>query len=509
MAGKSNIRYCFRFDLALIFFLSSSLLIASYTLPINALKIPEDSKKFRLAKTPDERQPEAVQQGIEQIPVSQPSVSPQPTQPIDSPIPENVSPTPVDSQSTPQPTPGGSTPTPSQSTPQPTPGGSTPTPSQPTPQPTPGDSTPTPSQPTPQPTQPAPQPTQPAPQPTQPAPQPTQPTPQPTQPAPQPTQPTPQPTRGGSAPRPSRPTSQPRQGGSTPRPARPTPQPTRGGSTPRPARPMPQPTPGGSTPIQQGGRKPITSPGRNSNPTREVSPVPLSSTLPIKEINFVDIAFGILSKGDYQSKGRYFHFYQFEGRENQLLQIRLGGSKDQRRTSNLSLQPFMFLLDPNNKVVLKRGSGGSNSTIRDAFIFARLPVKGTYTIAVTSRNPKDIGRYSLALRNDRASYTLDEAGELTAQSSTLKQNGSPYNVSQFQGKKNQLVSIRADSINEEFSPYIVLLNSQGQRIAANNDKDGMYSALIDRVKLPEDDTYYIVVTSNNPRERGTYRLTIY
>ncbi|MBD6614440.1 peptidase [Komarekiella sp. 'clone 1'] len=529
MAGKSNIRYCFRFDLALIFFLSSSLLLASYALPINALKIPESSEKFRLAKTPDERQPEAVQQGIEQIPVSQPSVSPQPSQPIDSPIPENVAPTPVDSQPTPQPTQDGSAPTPSTPTPQPTQGGSTPTPSTPTPQPTQGGSTPTPSTPTPQPTQggSTPTPSTPTPQPT---PQPTQggSTPTPSTPTPQPT---PQPTQGGSAPTPSRPTPQPRQGGSTPRPSRPTPQPTQGGS--RPSRPTPQPTQGGSAPTPsrptpqprqggftprparptpqptQGGRKPITSPGRNSNPTREVSPVPPSSTLPIKEINFVDIAFGILSKGDYQSKGRYFHFYQFEGRENQLLQIRLGGSKDQRRTSNLSLQPFMFLLDPNNKVVLKRGSGGANSTIRDAFIFARLPVKGTYTIAVTSRNPKDIGRYSLALRNDRASYTLDESGELTAQSSTLKQNGSPYNVSQFQGKKNQLVSIRADSINEEFSPYIVLLNSQGQRIAANNDKDGMYSALIDRVKLPEDDTYYIVVTSNNSRERGTYRLTIF
>ncbi len=90
MAGKSNKRYRFRFDLALIFSLSSSLLIASYALPISALKIPEDTGKFRLAKTPDERQPEAVQQGIEQIPVSQPSVPPQPKQPIDSPIPESV-----------------------------------------------------------------------------------------------------------------------------------------------------------------------------------------------------------------------------------------------------------------------------------------------------------------------------------------------------------------------------------------------------------------------------------
>jgi hypothetical protein len=169
----------------------------------------------------------------------------------------------------------------------------------------------------------------------------------------------------------------------------------------------------------------------------------------------------------------------------------------------------MFLLDPDNKVILKRGGVGTNSNIRDAFVFVRLPVKGTYTIAVTSSNPGDTGRYSLALRNDRASYILDESAELNAQSSFIKQNRSPYNVSQFQGKKNQLVSIRVDSINEEFSPYIILLNSQGKTIAADNDKDGIYSALIDRARLPEDDTYYIVVTSNNPTNRGAYRVTLF
>ena len=396
MVRQSNKKYRFLFDLALIFSMSSSFLIASYALPITALEIFKDSGKFRIAKTPDERQPEAVQQGIEQIPVSQPSVSPspQPNQPIDSPIPAPVSPEPVDSN------------------------------------------------------------------------------------------PTRQPTEGNSAPRPSKPVDS---------------QPT----------PTPQPRGSGSAPLRQINRKPITEPGRGSNPTPQGSPVSLSRTIVFKEINFVDIAFGILSKGNFQSQGRYFHFYQFEGRENQLLQIRLGGSADQRRSSNLSLRPFMFLLDPNNNVLLKRSGGGATSKIRDAFIFTRLPVKGTYTIAVTSRNPGDIGRYSLALRNDRASYTLDESAQLTAQSSTLKQNGSSYNVSKFQGKKNQLVSIRADSINEEFSPYIVLLNSQGKTVAVDNNKDGMYSALIDRARLPDDDTYYVVVTSNNPNERGTYRLTIF
>lgn len=93
----------------------------------------------------------------------------------------------------------------------------------------------------------------------------------------------------------------------------------------------------------------------------------------------------------------------------------------------------------------------------------------------------------------------------------MKQNGGAYNVSNFQGRKNQLISIRVDSVDEEFSPYVALLNSKGQTIAIDKDKDksGVYSALIDRARLPEDDTYYIVITSKNPQERGKYRLTIF
>ncbi len=72
--------------------------------------------------------------------------------------------------------------------------------------------------------------------------------------------------------------------------------------------------------------------------------------------------------------------------------------------------------------------------------------------------------------------------------SLKRQDGSVYDISKFQGKKDQLVSIRVDSVYEEFSPYIVLLDSQGKIVAADNAKDGKHSALIDRVRLPKDET---------------------
>jgi len=375
-------------------------------------------KHFLIAKPPDERQPEAVEQGIEQIPTSQAPVPRKSNPPIESPIPTNVSPGSTETNPTPQPSNGGATPTPS----------------------TPSDSTP-------------------------------------------------QPSGHRSTPRQSRPSDS-------------TPSPSDSNYTPRSSAPV------NSTPLPSGHRS-ISPRQGGHKPTTEGSPFSRSKTPVYREINFVDIAFGVLAPGNFQSQGRYFHFYQFEGRENQLIQIRLTGSADQRRSNNLSLNPLMFLLDPNKKVLLTRGSAGTANGVKDAFIFVRLPMKGTYTIAVTSRNPGEKGRYSLALRNDRASYTIDESSKLSQKSKTLRKNSSPYNVSQFQGKKDQLVSIRVDSIFEEFSPYIVLLNSQGKIVASDNDKDGKYSALIDRARLPEDGTYYVVVISAIPRERGTYRLTIF
>ncbi len=409
---KTNKKSRSTFALAMIFSVSTGLLLADNLVPINALEVPEFRGKFTIAKTPDERQPEAVKQGIEKIPAAQPPVATQPKQQIDSPLPAKTSPNTINSAPAPQPRNNNSSSRPSK---------------------------------------------------------------------PENSDPTPKPAGGSVAPKPTR---------------------------PKDSNPNPRSASGSSNPPQSRGRQPASH-SRSNNSTSESSVISLPKTPNYKEINFVDIAFDILAKGDFQSQGRYFHFYKFSGQANQLIQIRLIGSADQRRSNNLSLNPFMFLLDPDNQVIVKRGSDAASNETKDAFIYVRLPASGTYTIAVTSRNPGDTGRYSLALRNDRASYNIDESAELNEQSFTLKQNRSPYELSQFQGKKDQLVSIRVDSLWENFSPYIVLLDSQGNRIATDNAQDGKYSALIDRAKLPKDDTYYVVVISANPQERGRYRLTIF
>ncbi|MDZ8106298.1 MAG: peptidase [Nostoc sp. DedQUE12a] len=404
---RENNSYRHKLNQFLICCLSSSLLIASNGLPISALGKPQNSQNFLIAKSPDERQPEAVKKGIEQIPVSN-AISPRRKQSVESPIQQQTRRVSSSTQNS------------------------------------------------------------------------------------------------------QRSSSTANNSGSR-------------SSGRRVANSNSNGNRASNSGSRSSGRRVANSNTNRSNnrPARVRKPstnvavnnqnIQESAAPTYREINFVDVALGILDRKDFQSQGRYFHFYEFEGRENQLVQIRLIGSNDNRRTNNLSLKPLLFLHDPDNNIIVRKGSLDKSSDGDDAFIFARLPVNGTYKIAVTSQDPGEIGRYSLALRNDRASYTLDEAGQLSANSSTLKQNGGAYNVSNFQGRKNQLISIRVDSVDEEFSPYVTLLNSKGQTIAIDQSKDkaDVYTALIDRARLPEDDTYYIVVTSKNPQERGKYRLTIF
>ncbi len=216
------------------------------------------------------------------------------------------------------------------------------------------------------------------------------------------------------------------------------------------------------------------------------------------------MAFGVLAKGDPTADNRYYHTYYFEGKKDQPIVIRLVGSRDPR----LNLNPVLFLYGPNGREPLARRFGGEN-TEKSAFLFIRLPQDGTYSLVVTSREPRKEGRYSLALRDDRATYVLDKTSDLTDQSPKLKQDGSSFQAYEFQGKRGQYVNVRADSLRAEFSPSVFLINSKREVIATSTDVNYVYQALIERAQLPADDTYYIVVNSSNPTGRGKFRVSVY
>lgn len=224
----------------------------------------------------------------------------------------------------------------------------------------------------------------------------------------------------------------------------------------------------------------------------------------VRELGYAYIESGVLGQGDPVASDRHYHVYTFEGKANQPIEVRLVGSNDAR----LGLDPAMFLFSPNGNEPLARRFSEFDS-VRSAFMFMRLPETGTYSIVVTSKQPKKVGRYSLALRDDRATYLLDEYGELSDRSPRLEQNNRPFESFEFRGRRDQFVNIRVDSTRAEFPPLVYMLNSKGNIVATSRDDNSLYRVRVERTQLTEDDTYTIVVSSLRPEGRGKFRVSVY
>lgn len=257
--------------------------------------------------------------------------------------------------------------------------------------------------------------------------------------------------------------------------------------------PAAEPAPS-QTPTQPSGSQPSTSPAK---PAKSKQPT-------VRRIDFVDVQAGVLGPGDPVSDDRYYHVYYFKGKANQAIELRLVGSRDKR----LALNPVLFVYGPDGGTPIARRFSG-NDDDRSTFLMMRLPKSGTYSVIVTSQEAQDRGRYSLALREDRSSYLLDQSGDLTEQSRKLTKDNSPFEVIEFRGRRDQIVNIRVDSLRGEFLPSIYLVDSKDRVVATSSEANSLYTAQIERARLPEEGTYYIVVNSARPTERGNFRVSVY
>lgn len=224
----------------------------------------------------------------------------------------------------------------------------------------------------------------------------------------------------------------------------------------------------------------------------------------VRRLDFVDVQAGVLGPGDPVSDNRYYHVYYFQGKANQAIELRLVGSRDKR----LSLNPVMFVYGPDGETPIARRFGGNDGD-RSTFLMMRLPKSGTYSVVVTSQDAQDKGRYSLALREDRSNYLLDQYGDLTEQSRKLTKDNSPFEVIEFRGRRDQIVNIRVESLRGEFLPSVYLVDSKDRVVATSSESNSLYTAQIERARLPEEGTYYIVVNSARPNERGNFRVSVY
>ncbi len=106
----------------------------------------------------------------------------------------------------------------------------------------------------------------------------------------------------------------------------------------------------------------------------------------------------------------------------------------------------------------------------------------------------------------RRNSILQMQSALNSNSQTLK-DGSLYEVYTFSGTARKTITIRMES--EDFDTYLVLVDSQGNKIAENDDINRNNSDSEIVVTLPYTGTYRIVANSRDPGHQGRYRLIVY
>ncbi len=94
-------------------------------------------------------------------------------------------------------------------------------------------------------------------------------------------------------------------------------------------------------------------------------------------------------------------------------------------------------------------------------------------------------------------------GRLDSNSKTLE-NGNYYNIHTFEGKAGEQLTI--DLVSEKFNTYLMLLDSEANKIAEDDDSGSQQNAKI-IVTLPQTGTYIIAVTSNQAGKLGEYVLS--
>jgi len=95
--------------------------------------------------------------------------------------------------------------------------------------------------------------------------------------------------------------------------------------------------------------------------------------------------------------------------------------------------------------------------------------------------------------------------QLTEGDYVLPSDGSLFDAYSFSGEAGQPITITMDS--SEFDPYLILLDSVGNRVAFDDDSGGNYNARIDAV-LPDRGDYLVLANTYQGGQSGAYRLRL-
>ncbi|NWF65700.1 MAG: pre-peptidase C-terminal domain-containing protein [Chloroflexi bacterium] len=199
--------------------------------------------------------------------------------------------------------------------------------------------------------------------------------------------------------------------------------------------------------------------------------------------------------------------YTFEGSAGQVVTIVL-------ESDALTMDPFLNLYASDGSIVAQDDdSAGNLNAIIENFA---LPADDTYTIEVTTAYGDGGGQYRLTLVGaeldgvQAGTSITAVSGERIEMGATVTGNlplGETLDYT-FVGKAGDVVTITLESDAIAMDPYLELRGPTQRLIAEDDDSAGGLNALIDRVTLPEDGVYTIVVRTSAGIGGGKYTLTL-
>jgi hypothetical protein len=157
------------------------------------------------------------------------------------------------------------------------------------------------------------------------------------------------------------------------------------------------------------------------------------------------------------------------------------------------VQPQLVLRDVEQEQIADPAVGERFSVLR----VASIPRSGPYILEVSNRNPQARGGFSLRL----TSYPADiERLDITPVSynkdyPAAVNNDTPQRYFRFSGKTGDLVTITMNRVTGSLDPYLILMDSDLNEIAANDDASiNTLDARITQFRLPKDGDYYILAS---------------
>lgn len=223
----------------------------------------------------------------------------------------------------------------------------------------------------------------------------------------------------------------------------------------------------------------------------------------LRSIERNSTATGAIDKDDPSSEERrgFYEPVTFNGSAGENVEITMGS-----RTGDTYLQ----LLDPDGNVIAENDDSGYslNSSLE-----ADLPSDGEYTIVATSFGEQDTFEYELSLNVSASGGGADLRSIQPGQTrqSELDENDPQagflrgyYEPVTFDGESGQSVTI--DMSSGQGDTYLMLYGPDGNRIAENDDFDGLNSRI--EATLEEDGEYTIIATSFDDEATFDYELSL-